>query len=63
MVHHSPEEGNPHECSSLCRTKTVVVRVFLGSSDNERSGNVHCCTVLHVVSLSLLFQLMHFTTL
>jgi hypothetical protein len=62
MVHRSPEEGNPHECSSLCRTKVVAVCVFLGSSDNEHYGNVYCCTV-HAVSISVLFQLMHFTTL
>jgi len=39
MMHHSPEEQNPHECSSLFRTKTEAICVMLGSSDNEHSGN------------------------
>jgi len=39
MVHHSPEEWNPHECSSLRRTKTVAIYVILGSSDSEQSCN------------------------
>jgi len=39
VVHHSPEERNPHECNILCRTKTVAVCVTLGSSDNEHCGN------------------------
>jgi len=39
MMHHSPEEQNPHECSSLFRTKTEAICVLLDSSDNEHSGN------------------------
>jgi hypothetical protein len=42
MVHRSPEEWNPHECSSLYRTKTAAICVILGSSDSEHSGNDFC---------------------
>jgi hypothetical protein len=42
VVHLSPEEQDPHEFSSLCRTEMVAVCVILGSADNEHSGNDLC---------------------